>query len=469
MTEPERLDALIIGTGQAGKPLAAALSGAGRKTAIIERSRVGGTCLITGCTPTKAMVASARTATVARRSAEFGVDAGLVSIDMERVRRRKRELVDSWSRSAQKGLEEKENLELVFGDAFFSGPSEVGVRVREGGERLFRAERIFVNAGARPRIPDIPGLSEVDALDSTSIMELGEAPAHLVILGGGFIGLEFAQMFKRFGSRVSVLERSSRLLTGEDEEVSEAIRKILVEDGIEIHLNVSVTAIERTDEGGVRVVTEAPSESVGSVQGSHLLLAVGRTPNTDGLAPGAAGLELDEAGYIKVNDRLETNVPGIWALGDINGGPPFTHIAYDDFRVVRTNLLEGGSASRSGRTLPYALFTDPELGRVGMTEARAREEGHRIRIARIPMAHVARAAERSETRGFMKAVVHADTGQILGAAVLGVNGGEIVSLLQVAMMGGLPWQELAEGIFIHPTLAESMNTLFSELEPQEPD
>lgn len=461
MTQPERVDALIIGTGQPGKPLAAALANAGWRTAIVERGRVGGTCLITGCTPTKTMVASARVAYLANRAGDFGVETGPVSVDMETVRKRKRDIVDAWSRGARESLEEQENLDLVLGEAAFTGPREVRVGLRDGGQRLFRADRIFVNAGARPRVPEIPGLSRVDALDSTSVMELGEVPEHLLILGGGFIGVEFGQMFRRFGSRVSVLERSSRLLPREDEDVWKAVKEILERDGIDIHLEARVDSLEPGDEGGVVARVKGPSGETELVRGSHLLLAVGRTPNTDTLAPEAAGLALDEAGYIRVNDRLETNVPGVYALGDINGGPPFTHIAYDDFRVVRKNVLEQGSATRAGRLLPYALFTDPELGRVGLTETQAREKGHRIRVARIPMSHVARASERDETDGFLKAVVDADNDRILGAAVLGINGGEVVTLLQLAMMGDLPWTVLAEAIFIHPTLAESLNTLFA--------
>jgi pyruvate/2-oxoglutarate dehydrogenase complex dihydrolipoamide dehydrogenase (E3) component len=292
-------------------------------------------------------------------------------------------------------------------------------------------------------------------------MELQEVPEHLLVLGGGFVGAEFGQMFRRFGSRVSLLERSSRLLPREDEDVWEAVKDVLEDDGIDIHLETLVESLDRGEEGGVVARVRRPSGEEASIHGSHLLLAVGRTPNTDALAPEAAGLEMDDAGYIRVNDRLETSVPGIYALGDINGGPPFTHIAYDDFRVVRKNVLENGSSTRAGRVLPYALFTDPELGRVGLTETRAREEGHRIRVARIPMARVARAMERDETRGFLKAVVDADTERILGAAVLGVNGGEVVTLFQLAMMGNLPWSALADGVFIHPTLAESLNTLFA--------
>jgi pyruvate/2-oxoglutarate dehydrogenase complex dihydrolipoamide dehydrogenase (E3) component len=460
----ERLDAIIVGTGQGGKPLAGALAQAGWRTAIIERGRVGGTCVIDGCTPTKTMIASARVAHLARRAFDYGVQTGSIEVDLAAVRRRKREIVDEFSAASERGMRRHDTLELIPGDARFVGSHELEVALNEGGARRITAEKIFINAGARPSVPPIAGLGEVEFLDSTSIMELSTVPRHLVVLGGGFIGLEFAQMFRRFGSEVTVVERAPRLAGREDEDVADAIEQILREDGITVRTAAEVVRVSAATGGGVQVEVRA-GELEYQIRGSHLLVAVGRTPNTDSLSVAAAGLETDERGYIRVNDRLETSVPGVYALGDIAGSPPFTHTAYDDFRVIRTNVLDGGDASTRGRLLPYAVFIDPELGRVGMSEREAREKGFEVRIAKLPMTSVARAIEVNETRGFLKAVVDARSDRILGAAVLGLNGGELVSVLQTAMMGDLSYTALRDGMFAHPTLAESLNNLFMTMEP----
>jgi pyruvate/2-oxoglutarate dehydrogenase complex dihydrolipoamide dehydrogenase (E3) component len=460
---PETFDAIIIGTGQAGKPLAGALAEAGWKTAIVERGRVGGTCLIDGCTPTKTLVASARVAHLARRAAEYGVDVGGVEIDMPRVRQRKREVVDRFSAGSERGMLRQETLELVKGDARFIEPHAVEVRLSDGGVRRLTADRIFINAGARPRVPPIPGLVRGLYLDSTSILELGDVPEHLVVLGGGFIGLEFAQMFRRFGAQVTIVEAGGQIAGREDADVAEAITGILREDGITVHTGMEATRVDPLDGGGIAVRGRLGQEEH-TVHGSHLLVATGRTPNTEALGLDAAGIGLDERGYIRVNDRLETDVAGIYALGDIAGSAPFTHVAYDDYRVVRRNLLEGGSRTRTGRMTPYTVFLDPQLGRIGLSETEARAQGHEFRVAKIAMSRVARAIETGETRGFMKAVVDAKTERILGAAVLALDGGEVMSVLQVAMMGDLPYTALRDGIFAHPTLAESLNNLFMALE-----
>ena len=460
---PESYDAIIIGTGQGGKPLAGALAQAGRKTAIIERGRVGGTCVVEGCTPTKTMVASARVAHLAGRAADYGVVTGPVEVDLEVVRRRKRDIVDSWSGASQKGLERHETLDLIFGEASFIGPREIVVRASDGSERSLEAPLIFINAGARPSVPPIPGLNEVDYLDSTSVMELGEAPEHLIALGGGFIGLEFGQMFRRFGSRVTIVERAPRLLPREDEDVSEELAKILGGEGVEVLTEANAERIEARDGGGVRVMV-SQGGGTRSLEGSHALVSAGRTPNTDSLAPEAAGLDVTERGFIRVNERLETNIPGVYALGDINGGPPFTHIAYDDYRILKRNVLDGEDATTEARLVPYTLFTDPPLGRIGMTEQQAREAGLNVRVAKLPMTRVARAIETDETRGFMKAVVDADTGQIVGAAILGIEGGEVATVVQMAMMGGVPYTALKDGVFSHPTLSESLNNLFMAMD-----
>jgi pyruvate/2-oxoglutarate dehydrogenase complex dihydrolipoamide dehydrogenase (E3) component len=424
---------------------------------------VGGTCIFTGCTPTKIMVASARVAYLARRASEYGVEVGPVSVDLAAVRKRKRNIVDSWSESNRRALTDREDLELVFGEASFQGPHRVAVRLLAGGTRILEAKSIFINAGARPRIPALPGLESVPYLDSTSIMELARVPEHLLILGGGFIGLEFGQMYRRFGSAVTILETRQRLASQEDEDVSEAIQEILEEDGIRFRLDTEALSVAPTRGSGVSVRLRTGGGAEEEATGSHLLLAVGRVPNTDALDAETAGLELDERGYIRTNDRLETSVPGIYALGDVNGGPPFTHVSYDDFRIVRDRVLEGKDASRAGRILAYTVFIDPELGRVGMSERQARARGLEVRVARLPMSGVARALEREETRGFMKAVVEAGTGRLLGAAVLGIQGGELAAMIQLAMMGDLPYGRLRDAVFTHPTLSESLNTLFAGL------
>lgn len=463
MPNHESYDAVVIGTGQAGKPLAAALAQAGWKTAIIERDRVGGTCIINGCTPTKTMIASARVAYLARRAADFGVRTDAVRVDLPAVRKRKRDIVDQWSAGSRKGLERHEYLELILGHARFGSRHEIIVQLNEGGKRALRAHRIFINVGTRPAIPPIEGLDTVGFLDSTSVMELDAVPEHLIVLGGGLIGVEFAQMFRRFGAAVTVVEMEPRLMMTEDEDVSEAVREILMEDGVEILLDTNAERVSQRVEGGVALRVRGP-EGERRIHGSQLLVAVGRTPNSDSLDTGAAGLELDGSGYIPVNERLETNVPGIYALGDVTGGPPFTHIAYDDFRVVRANLLEEGNATTRGRQVPYTVFIDPQLGRVGLTERQAREQGRNVRLAKLPMSRVARAIEMDETRGFMKAVVDADTDRILGAAILGVEGGEVVAVLQAAMLGDLPYTALKDAVFAHPTLSESLNNLFMAMD-----
>jgi len=463
-SEAEQLDAVIIGTGQGGKPLAGALAEAGWKSAIVERDeRVGGTCVLRGCTPTKTMVASARVAHLARRAPEYGVETGGVSVDMRTVRRRKREIVESWSQGSRRGMERHDTLELIMGEARFVGEREVEVALRDGGTRRLRAEKVFINAGGRPTVPDLPGLDEVPWLDSTSIMELGEVPEHLLVLGGGFVGLEFAQMFRRFGAEVTVIERAPRLAPREDEDVCETLGEIFREDGIGIRTGAEATAVEPADGGGVRL--QIRGEEGPGPAGSHLLVAVGRTPNTEALNLSATGLSPDERGYIPVNGRRETEVEGIWALGDVTGGPPFTHTSYDDYRIVEANLLNGGDRTADDRLVPYVVYIDPQLARVGLSEKEAREAGRPVRVAKLPMRRVARAQETDETRGFMKAVVDAESERILGAAVFGVEGGEVMSVIQMAMMGDLPYTALRDGVFAHPTLAESLNNLFMTLDP----
>jgi pyruvate/2-oxoglutarate dehydrogenase complex dihydrolipoamide dehydrogenase (E3) component len=454
-------DAIVIGTGQAGKPLARALARAGWRTAVIERDRVGGSCINYGCTPTKTMVASARVAHLARRGADYGVHAGPVRVDLGEVLQRKRRVVERFRGGTQKSLEEAAGIDLIFGVAAFEGPRAVRVTLPDGGERRIEAGRVFVNTGCRPAPARIEGLEGAPILDSTSIMELDRLPEHLLVLGGGYIGLEFGQMFRRFGSRVTVVQRGRHLLSREDSDVAEAVAAILRDDGVEVLLDTAAVRGRRTGDGIELIVRGPEGERV--LAGDRLLAAVGRVPNTEGLGLEAAGVRTDPRGFVRVNDRLETGVDGVYALGDVKGGPAFTHISYDDYRILKTNLLENGDATTRDRLVPYTVFIDPQLGRVGLSETEAKERGLEFRVARLPMARVARAIEMDETRGFMKALVDSASGRILGCAVLGVEGGEVMSALQIAMMGGLPYTAVKEGIFAHPTLAESLNNLFMTL------
>jgi len=460
--KPEHFDAIVLGTGQAGKPLALDLAGAGRRTAVIEREYVGGTCVNVGCTPTKTMVASARVAYLARRAADYGVRCGPVAVDLAQVRQRKQKIVDDFRTGGQRRLEKAKNVDLIFGEARFTADKTVEVKLKAGGARTLTADTIFINTGCRPARPPIPGLDSIQSLDSTSIMELDALPEHLLVLGGGYVGLEFGQMFRRFGSAVTVVQRDKQLLGKEDPDVAAEVLKVLQEDGMDILLETEATRVQAAA-GGIALQLRGPAGDR-TVTGSHLLIAAGRVPNSDKLNLAATGVQVDAHGYIPANDRLQTNVPGIYALGDVHGGPAFTHISYDDYRIIRNNLLRGGQSTTKGRLVPYTVYIDPQLGRIGLTEQEARARGHAIKVAKIPMSWVARALETAETRGFIKAIVDSQTRQILGAAVLAVEGGEIMSMLEIAMMGKLPYTALEDGIFAHPALAEGLNTLFMSME-----
>ncbi len=460
MANPTTYDAIVIGTGQAGKPLSIALANAGWKTAVIERLRVGGTCVNVGCTPTKTMVASARVAYLARRAADYGVHAGEVSVNMTEVRLRKQSIVDSFRNGGQSAIEKTQNLDLLFGEASFTSPQSIAVKMNDGDLRHLNAKKIFINTGCRPAVPRVGGLDQITVLDSSSIMELDELPEHLLVLGGGYVGLEFGQMFRRFGSRVTIVQRAPQLLGREDRDVADEVAKILREDGIDVLLDTEATRVEKGPGGEIHLTVRAP-EGERILTGSHLLAAAGRVPNTETLNLASVGIETDGNGFIKANERLETAAPGVYALGDVKGGPQFTHISYDDYRIIRTNLIEGGDATINDRFVPYTVFIDPQLGRVGLSESEARARGLNIHVAKMPMSYVARALEVGESRGFMKAVIDADTKQILGCAVLGVEGGEIMAMIQIAMMGKLPYTVLKDGIFAHPTLAESLNNLLN--------
>src|SRR5262249_43382535 len=460
---PEHYDAIVIGSGQGGKPLSIAMANAGRKTALIERLYIGGTCINTGCTPTKTMISSGKGAYLRRRASDYGGHLGGVRVRMDEIRARKQQVVESFRGSGLRSVESTPNLTLIRGNAAFVSSSTLEVRLNEGGFRRLIAPTIIINTGGRPANPDFDGCDTVQTLDSTSAMELEELPSHLLIIGGGYIGLEFGQLFRRFGSEVTIVQRGPHLLPREDVDIAEEIEKILREDGITLMLDSEPTQVRRNDGGKIELTLKTGGGQK-TLTGSHLLGAIGRKPNVEDLNLPAAGVETDKRGHIKVNSRLETNVAGIYAIGDVNGGPQFTHISYDDFRIIRANLLEGGNATTDDRFVPYTVFTDPQLGRVGMSEREAEAQGRRVRTAKIPMTWVARAIETSETRGFMKALVDADTGQILGCAVLAIEGGELMAMIQIAMMGRMHYTALKEGTFAHPTLAESLNTLFMTMD-----
>ncbi len=453
-------DAIVIGAGQAGGPLSSALARAGQRTALIEREHVGGTCINEGCTPTKTMVASARLAYLARRGADYGVRTGPIEIDMLRVRQRKRDVVESFRSGSERRITSTTGLDLLRSEARFIGPKTLELITPGSPPVRISAEQIFINTGARPSSPPIPGLDVVPTLNSTSIMELDTVPEHLLVLGGGYVGLEFGQMFRRFGSQVSIVQRGPRLLAREDADVADAVAAILREDGITLLLETDTVRVENSGHGKVRVMVRTAGRE-DSLEGSHLLVAVGRTPNTDMLNLAATGLQTDRHGFLPANDRLETAVPGIYVLGDVKGGPAFTHISYDDYRIIKTNLLDGGLREVDDRPVPYTVYIDPQLGRIGISEEQARASGRAVQVARMPMSHVARALEVDETRGFMKVLVDPETQHILGAAILGLEGGELMSMLEIAMFGNLPYTTLRDAIFAHPTLAEGFNTLFT--------
>jgi pyruvate/2-oxoglutarate dehydrogenase complex dihydrolipoamide dehydrogenase (E3) component len=447
----ERYDAVVIGAGQAGVPLAVAFAKAGRRTAIVEREHVGGTCVNVGCTPTKTLIASGRTAYLARRASDFGVRVPSVAVDMPTVRQRKQGVVDSFRTGNERRLATA-GVELIRGGAVYRDPGTIAV-----GDRVLTTPLSVINTGGRPMRPAIPGLDSVAALDSTSVMELDTIPAHLIVIGGGYVGLEFAQLFRRLGAAVTVIQRGPELLSREDPDVASCVATILREDGITILLKTGIAGISGQD--GVTVALSTGT----TVTGSHLLVATGRVPNSDAMGLDRAGVATTTHSFVRVNDALATTAAGIYAAGDVTGAPAFTHISYDDYRILKANLIDGGHAVTTGRLVPYVVFTDPQLGRVGMSETEARAAGRDIQVAMLPMTAVARAIETSETRGFLKAVVDRPTGQVLGCAMLGVDGGELMGAMQIAMMGKLPYTALRDGIFAHPTLLESFNNLFASL------
>jgi pyruvate/2-oxoglutarate dehydrogenase complex dihydrolipoamide dehydrogenase (E3) component len=455
----EKYDAIVIGTGQSGPSLAVRLAKAGRKTAIIERKLFGGTCVNVGCIPTKTLIASARTAHVARRGGDFGVLIdGAIRVDMRRVKERKDAVVRHSNETVANWLKSTANLTVYQGHARFEAAHSVRVN-----DVLLEAGEVFLNVGARALVPDMPGLGEVAYLTNSSMMNVDFLPEHLVIIGGSYIGLEFAQMYRRFGSRVTVVEMAAQLIGREDAEVSTTIRAILEGEGIEIQLNSKCLSVAKRGDR-VAVGLECESESR-EVVGSHLLLAVGRTPNTDDLGLDRAGVKIDARGYVVVDDELRTNVPGIWALGDVNGRGAFTHTSYNDYEIVAANLLDNDRRRVSDRIPAYALFVDPPLGRVGMNEREVRASGKKALIGRMMMTRVGRAFERSETQGFMSVLVDADSKKILGAAILGIEGDEVIHSILDVMYAGAPYTVIQRAMHIHPTVTELIPTLLGDLQP----
>ena len=454
-----RFDAIVIGTGQAGPSLTARLAEEGLSTAVIERKLFGGTCVNTGCTPTKAMVASARAAYMARRAADFGVLIdGPVGIDMKKVKERKDAIVGRSNEGVESRLGTTKNVTVHRGHARFTGRDTVEVE----GETI-QAGRIFINVGGRASIPPVAGLEDVGYLTNSTVMDVDFLPEHLVILGGGYIALEFGQIFRRFGSRVTIVQRSGRILSREDDDIAEAITEILKNEGIDICINTGEYGVESRDGGVVlRMRCEGkPREVVGS----HLLVATGRRPNTDDLGLEKAGIETNERGYIRTDDQLQTNVEGVWALGDCNGRGAFTHTSYNDFEIVAANLFDNDSRRASDRILNFGLYIDPPLGRVGMTEREVRASGREALIATRPMTRVARAVEKGETQGLMKALVDAETKRFLGAAILGVGGDEVVHSILEAMYADVPYTVLQRAVHNHPTVTELIPTMLESLRP----
>jgi len=458
----ETFDAIVIGTGQAGPPLAARLGSSGMNVAVVERHKFGGTCVNTGCIPTKTLVASARAAYMARRAGDFGVVVGGdVRVDMKKVKARKDELANESSNGVESWLKDTDNVTVIEGHARFEGPHEVRV-----GDRGLRADKIFINVGARARIPQVAGLEDVDFLTNSSMMQVDDLPEHLIIIGGSYIGLEFGQMYRRFGSRVTVVEMAPRLIGREDPDISDGVREILEGEGVDVRLGAECVRVEKRG-GQIAVGVECASDSREAV-GTHLLLATGRVANTHDLGLDAAGVETDERGIVKVDDQLRTNVDGVFALGECNGRGAFTHTAYNDFEIVASNLLDGEARRVTDRINTYGLFIDPPLGRAGMTEAEVRETGRPALIAKRPMSKVGRAREKGETQGFMKALVDAETKRFLGAAILGVGGDEVIHSILDVMYADAPYTTIQRAVHIHPTVAELVPTMLGELKPLEP-
>ena len=459
-TATQQFDAIIIGAGQAGPPLAGRLTAAGQTVAVIERKLVGGTCVNYGCIPTKTLVASAHAAQTARRGAEYGIGTGDVTVDMTKVKARKDKVMTGDREGVESWLEGMDNCTLIRGHARFEDPHTIRVD-----DRLLRADRFFLNVGGRAVVPDVPGLSDVDYMTNVGILDLDTLPEHLVIIGGSYIALEFAQMYRRFGAQVTVVERGPRLTSREDEDVSAAIKEILENEGITVELNATSISCRKRDNG----FEVTPREGAAPIAGTHLLMAIGRRPNTDDLGLENAGVKTDARGNIVVDDQCRTNVEHIWAMGDCNGRGAFTHTSYNDFEIVAANLLDDDPRKVSDRVPTYALYIDPPLGRAGMTVEQVRKSGRKALVGKRPMTRVGRAVEKGETQGFMKVVVDAETEEILGAAILGVGGDEVVQDILDVMTAKLPYTAISRTMHIHPTVSELVPTMLQEMTPLDQD
>jgi pyruvate/2-oxoglutarate dehydrogenase complex dihydrolipoamide dehydrogenase (E3) component len=460
MAEQERYEALVLGSGAGGKLLAWHLAGSGRRTAVVERKWIGGSCPNINCLPSKNEVWSAKVADLVHHAARFGLVTGTVVLDMGRVRQRKRDMVEGLI-ATHLELYKASGAELIMGEGQFVAPKTLEVRLNDGGTRLLAADLVFLNVGTGAAVPPVPGLSDAKPMTNIELLELDRLPEHLVVLGGGYVGLEFAQAYRRLGSRATIIERGPHLLSREDTDIAEEIRRILSAEGVEVVLGADVLRVEGRSGEGVRLrVRSADVER--DIAGSDILAAVGRMPNTARIGLELTGVELDARGYIKVNDRLETTAPGVWAIGECAGSPQFTHVSEDDFRVIRDNLAAGNRSTR-GRLVPYCLFTDPPLARVGLSEGEARQQGIAVRVARLPMSAVLRTRTTGENTGYMKALVEASGERILGFTMIGPEAGEVMAAVQTAMLGGLPYTVFRDAILAHPTMAEGLNALFAAI------
>jgi pyruvate/2-oxoglutarate dehydrogenase complex dihydrolipoamide dehydrogenase (E3) component len=460
MTQPEKYDDLVVGSGEGGKYLAWHLARSGRRTAVVERRWIGGSCPNINCLPSKNEIWSAKVADLIEHAGRFGVVEGSFVVDMAKVRQRKRDMVDGLIRMHLERYQAS-GAELIMGAGHFVAPKTLDVRLNDGGTRLLTAQRVFLNLGTQATIPGVPGLAEAEPLTHIEILELDHVPGHLVVLGGGYVGLEFAQAYRRFGSPVTIVEHGPQLLSREDPDVADAIRRLLTAEAIEVILGAEVLQVEGRSGEGVRLRLRTPAGDR-TIAGSDILAATGRTPNTTGIGLEVAGVQLDARGYIKVNDRLETSAADVWAIGECAGSPQFTHVSFDDFRVIRDNLA-GGSRSTRDRLVPYCLFTDPPLARVGLSEKEAQQRGLAVRVARLPMSAVLRTRTLDETAGFMKVLVEAAGDRILGFTMIGPEAGEVLAVVQAVMLGGLPYTILRDAILTHPTMAEGLNALFANI------
>jgi pyruvate/2-oxoglutarate dehydrogenase complex dihydrolipoamide dehydrogenase (E3) component len=461
---PHHVEALVLGSGQGGKLLAWHLARSGRKVAAVERQWVGGSCPAVACLPSKNEIWGAHVAHLARRGAQFGTITGPVSVDMAQVRQRKRDMVDR-EIAFHLNAYETSGAELIMGSGHFVGPRTLQVELNAGGMRELTADQIFINVGTHAAMPPIPGLKDARPLTHIEALELDRAPQHLIIIGGGYVAIEMAQAFRRFGSRVTVIERDQRLMPREDADISDAMQQVLADEGVAFHFRAEISRVEGLSGEGVRLAMRTLTGEQ-SVEGTDLLVATGRVPNTDGLGLAEAGVALDERGYIRVNERLETSAPGVWAMGEVaSGNPQFTHVSVDDFRIIRDNLA-GGSRSTADRLVPHVLFNDPPLARIGLSEAQARAQGMSVRVAKLPMSNVLRTEATDETQGFMKVLVDAFDDHVVGFAMVGSEAGEVMAAVQTAMLAGLPFPKLRDAVFAHLTIAEGLGPLFSNVPPR---